>query len=76
MPRPNAELVGLLEAMLETARSGELQELFGVVRYDNGEYDAEYTTGDLGHMLAQVRTEVIRAQIDAAEPAEPEETRH
>jgi len=79
MPRPNAELVRLLESMLETARSGELRELFGVVRYDNGEFDAGYITSDLGDLLLQVRTEVIRAQIDTAQEqseAQADGTKH
>lgn len=64
--RPNRELVRLLESMLESARAGEMQELFGVTRDSNGEYDAGYITSDLGDLLLQVRTEVILAQIDAA----------
>jgi hypothetical protein len=63
--RPCRELVALLEAMLDSARAGDLREFFAVVRYDNGEFDAGYITSDLGDLLLQVRTEVIKAQIDA-----------
>lgn len=66
----------MLEELLDAARSGELTAAFIVYQRDDESYDACYETEDLGDLLLQVRTEVIRAQTmnDAVEQAA--ETRH
>lgn len=66
----------MLEELLDAARSGELTAAFIVYQRDDDSYDACYQTEDLGDLLLQVRTEVIRAQTmnDAVEQAV--ETRH
>lgn len=61
----------MLDELLADARSGELTAAFIVYQRDDESYDACYHTEDLGDLLLQVRTEVIRAQVDAAAPADP-----
>lgn len=62
----DADLVASLEVMLEDARDGEIVGLFVVTRSANGDYSCCYHTDDLEDLLVQVRTEVIRTQVDAA----------
>lgn len=62
----DADLVASLEVMLDDARSGEIVGLFVVTRSADGEYSCCYHTDDLEDLLVQVRTEVIRTQIDVA----------
>lgn len=62
----DADLVASLEVMLDDARSGEIVGLFVVTRSADGEYSCCYQTEDLDDLLLQVRTEVIRAQVDIA----------
>jgi hypothetical protein len=63
MARKNKALVAILEEMLDAARSGELAAAFIVYQRADGTHDACYETDDLGDLLLQVRTEVIRAQL-------------
>lgn len=62
----DADLVAMLEEMLDAARSGELAAAFIVYRRADESYDACYHTDDLDDLLVQVRTEVIRTQVDVA----------
>lgn len=63
------ELASLLDALAADARSGEITDVFIVIRACDGSYDSCFKTDDLGDLLLQVRTEVIRAQL----PPEPEQ---
>lgn len=56
----------MFEDLLDAARSGELTAAFVVYQRDDESYDACYQTEDLDDLLLQVRTEVIRAQVDIA----------
>ena len=56
------ELVALLGELHEAAKAGDITDIFIVLRDHDGEHDSCYQTNDLGDMLLQVRTEVIRAQ--------------
>lgn len=60
--KPNMAVVALLESLLDAARSGELQEVFAVFKCCDDSFDSCFDTDDLGDMLLQVRTEIIRAQ--------------
>lgn len=62
----DADLVAMFEELLDAARGGDLTAAFIVYQRDDESYDACYQTEDLGDLLLQVRTEVIRAQIDTA----------
>lgn len=73
MAKRNRELVGMLESLLDAARSGEIDGMFAVLHAPaDDSYDSCYSTDDMGDMLVQVRTEVIRAQlpVDVIEQAE------
>lgn len=66
----------MFEEMLDAARSGELTAAFIVYQRDDESYDACYQTEDLGDLLLQVRTEVIRAQTMNDDVEQSAETRH
>lgn len=66
MPRKRVsrEVIALLESLLDMARDGTVTQLFAV--YGDQEYQFNHTLSshDPGDLLLQVRTEVIRAQVD------------
>lgn len=57
------ELAEMLESLAEDARSGELTDVFVVFAACDGSHGHLHHTTDLGDLLLQVRTEVIRAQF-------------
>lgn len=67
----NHATVALLETLLGFAKAGDLTSVFAVYLCRDGSYDSAFETDDLGDLLLQVRTEVIRAQfpVDAVEQA-------
>lgn len=56
-----------MESLIECVRNGSVTELFAVYKFADGDYESMYDTDDLDDMCVQVRTELIRAQMDAAE---------
>lgn len=78
MARRNAAVVAMLKELHAAARDGDITDLFVVLRDGDGEYQSCFQTDDLGDLLLQVRTEVIRAQVpvDAVEAADQHDTRH
>lgn len=68
---PDPALIASLEVMLDEARAGNLVGLFAVALESSGDYSCCYHADDFEDLLVQVRTEVIRAQLDAADAADP-----
>lgn len=67
--QPDADTAGLLSELLRMAQSGDLQEVFAVYRFADGDFGSGYMVDDLDEMLFEVRTVAIEAR--AAGPDEP-----
>lgn len=69
----NPFVVALLESLLGQAREGNLDAAFVVFRAHGGDYDYIAETNDIDDMILEVRTSVIRAQMDngCAPPKKP-----
>lgn len=67
--QPNADVVALLERWLASAYRGDLRDIIVLGRFADGEYVDEWDVGDnLGDMVVELRSTVIRAQTQADEP--------
>lgn len=62
-PQPDPEVIDLLERWLADARSGDLRDVVLVGRFCDGEYADDWIVNDQGDMAVELRSTVIRMQI-------------
>lgn len=63
MPKPNPDLVALLEYLLVEARRGNLRELYAVWLDADGDYDDAFESEDIQLLLSEVQQLALRARI-------------
>ena len=61
----NHEIVDAFVSLAEDAADGKITDYFVLIRDPDGEYDSLFFADDLGDMILQLRTEVIRAQAES-----------
>lgn len=69
MPRPNPEVLEILEALLVEARAGRITDLYALWRDEAGDYDSDYWTDDLPDLLFELSTEILKERAAGVEPA-------
>ena len=69
----NRAVIAVLESLLAEAYAGQLTGILAVFRGCDGSYGESCVTDDLGDMIVEARSSIIRAQteFDTPDPAEP-----
>lgn len=68
-PRPNEEVIAILEGLLVEARVGKLPDIFVLSRDGEGEYACDYWTGDLPDLLYELGNVILRERADGTTPS-------
>lgn len=69
MPRPEPEVIALLEQWLAEARAGRVTDVFLLARDDGGEYTSDYWTGDLPDLLYELGTVILQERAAGITPS-------
>lgn len=68
MPRPEPEVISILEGLLVEARAGRITDIFVLTLDDGGEYASDYWTGDLPDLLYELGTVTLQERAAGVTP--------